>query len=107
MSFLKYVVCLGALTIGIASAASRYNVTLFAQTTVAGRELKPGDYKIEVVGDMATIKAGKNSVEAAVKVVEGDEQYRRTAVRYITGDGKNHLSEIRVGGTRTKLVFDN
>jgi hypothetical protein len=107
MSFLKCVVCLGTLAIGLASAASRYNVTLSAQTSIAGQELKPGEYKVEITGDKATITAGKNTVQTAVKVVEGDERYRQTAVRYMIGDGKNRLSEIHVGGTRTKLVFNN
>lgn len=107
MSFLKCVMCLGALAIGVASAASGYQVTLPEATTVAGHELKPGDYKVEVNGDKATIKAGKNTVEAAVKTVTGDAVYRETLVRYTNGDGKYHLSEIRLGGTKTKLVFDN
>lgn len=107
MSLLKCVLCLGTLAIGVASAASSYQVTLLEPTTIAGHELKPGDYKVEVTGDKATIKAGKNTVEAAVKIVEGDERYRQTAVRYTNGDGKYHLSEIRLAGTKTKLVFDN
>jgi hypothetical protein len=107
MSLLKCVVCLGTLAIGIASAASAYQVTFVERTSIAGRELKPGDYKVEVAGDKATIKAGKNTVEAAVKTVTGDELYHQTAVRYTNGDGKYHLSEIRLGGTKTKLVFDN
>ena len=50
-----------------ASAAS-YNVTLFQSSHVNGTDLKPGDYKLTVENDKATIAKGKQKVEAAVKL---------------------------------------
>ena len=67
----------------IASAAgSSMKVTLFEKSFIGGEELKPGDYKIEVNGDKATIKNGKQVVEATVKSETGSQKFDATSVRY-------------------------
>jgi hypothetical protein len=104
MKILKLVVCLGALAL-TAAAESKYKVTLFEPTVIGGTELKPGDYTIAVDSGMATIKNGKSVVETPVKVENGSQKYDNTTVRYEKGDGRNRVDEIRLGGTRTKLVF--
>ena len=105
MSFSKLAVCFGALAMAVASAASNYSVTLFEPSVVGSKELKPGDYRLEVNGEKAVLKAGKNTVEAAVKVENGSEKFARTVVKYGIGDGKYRVQEIRLGGTSTTLVF--
>ena len=93
--------------LAIASAAATYKVTLFQPSIVAGTELKPGEYKIELKENKAVLKGGKNTVEANVRVESGDMKFGSTSVRYSNGDGKYHVQEIRLGGTNTKLVFEN
>jgi hypothetical protein len=105
MSFSKLSVCFATLAIAVASAASNYSLTLFEPSTIGSTELKPGDYKLELNGEKATIKAGKNTVEAAVKVESGSEKFSKTTVKYTTGDGKYRVQEIRLGGTKTTLKF--
>ena len=105
MSFSKLAVCFGALAMAVASAASNYSVTLFEPSVIGSKELKPGDYRLEVNGEKAVLKAGKNTVEAAVKVENGSEKFARTVVKYGIGDGKYRVQEIRLGGTSTTLVF--
>jgi hypothetical protein len=92
---------------GLAAAGARsYSVSLTKPNMIGTTELKPGDYKIEVDGDKAVIRQGKVKTESPVKVEEGDTKFDSTAVRYVSGaDGKLHIQEIRIGGTRTKLVF--
>jgi hypothetical protein len=107
MSFTKLVVCFGALAMAVASAASNYNVTLFEPSVIGSKELKPGDYRVEVNGEKAVIRAGKNTVEATVKVESGNEKFGKTVVKYATGDGKYRVQEIRLAGTTTTLVFAN
>jgi hypothetical protein len=97
----------GTLALAIASAASNYHFSIFQPSYVGGKELKPGDYKIELNGDKAVIKVGKQVLEAAVKVENGSEKFSETSVRYATADGKMMVQEIRLGGTSTKLVFNN
>ncbi len=104
---MRYVVFFATFALAVAGAKSGYDVTFFQPSIVAGTELKPGDYKVEVDGDKATITHGKNTVQAAVKVENGDEKYPKTLIRYNNADGKYHLTEIKLGGTHTKLVFDN
>ena len=96
-----------AATIGlsIAYAASSYHVTLYRRTSVNGTDLKPGDCKVEVLGDKVLIKQGKTSVEAQVKVETGNTRFDATTVGY-NGDNAHQLHEIRLGGTSKMLVFE-
>ena len=89
----------------VASAAT-YNVTLFQQSTVAGKELKAGDYKLTVDGDKATISMGKQKIEAPAKLETSETKFSSTSVRYTTEDGKMKIQEIRLGGTNQKVVFN-
>jgi hypothetical protein len=90
--------------LAIASAASSYRVTLFQPSKLGGTELKAGEYKIELKDNKAVVKDGKKVIEADVKVETADQKFSSTTVRYTEG-GK--ISEIRVGGTNTRLVFAN
>ena len=91
--------------LAIGSAATTYHVTLFQSSVINGTELKPGDYKVEIKNDKAVFSQGKNTTEAPVKVVEDAQQkYRSNVVRY---GPESRVQEMRIGGTRTKLVFGN
>jgi hypothetical protein len=95
------------LTLGlmIASAAT-YNVTLFQPSTIAGKELKPGDYKLSVENGTAVLSMGKEKIETPVKLETSDAKYSSTSVRYTTDSGKMKVTEIRLGGTTTKVLFN-
>ena len=92
---------------GLAVAGARsYTVSVSRPNMIGATELQPGDYKIEVGGDKAVIRQGKLQTESPVKVEEGDTKFTNNVVRYVTSaDGRAHIQEIRIGGTRTKLVF--
>lgn len=107
MKLTKLMLSFGTLALAIASAASSYHFSIFQASFVAGKELKPGDYKMELNGDKAMIKVGKQTVEAAVKVENGNEKFSETSVRYANTGGKMTVQEIRIGGTNTKVVFNN
>jgi hypothetical protein len=95
------------LVAGLAVASARsYTVNLFETTTVGSTELKPGEYKIQVNEQKAVIRKGKVQTESTVKVEEGDTKFDNTVVRYVNStDGKIRIQEIRIGGTKTKLLF--
>jgi hypothetical protein len=57
---------------------------------------------VEIKDNKAVLWQGKNSTEAPVKIENTDQKNRATAVRYGSG---SHVEEIRIGGTKTKLVF--
>ncbi len=107
MKIAKLLVCLGTVALAVATAGPRYFVHLSQTVMVSGTELQPGDYRMELTGDKAMIKGGKASVEAPVKMEENGSKFSDTTVRYTNADGKYKLSEIRLGGTKTKVVFDN
>jgi hypothetical protein len=98
-------VVLGFLTAGLMtmSAASAYKVSLHQDAIVNGKQVKAGDYKIEVKdNNTAVLKQGKTTVEVPVKTETAESKFSSTQVQYTDG---NNLQEIRVGGTNTRLVF--
>ena len=91
---------------GMALAAGKtYNVRLYAPAMVGGTELKAGEYRVEVNDQTAVIKGSNLKKEAAVKVETADSKYDTTTVRLSQGE-KPQIQEIRLGGTKTKLVFN-
>ncbi len=99
---------LGFATLALVTAsAASHRITLFQPSVVSGTELKPGEYKLELSDNKVVIKRGKQTVEASVKVENADAKFSSTSVRYANGDGKLRIQEIRLGGTSTRLVFDN
>lgn len=95
-----------ALLPAVAAASQTYRVSFFQPSVIAGTELKPGEYKITLEGNKAVISSGGQKVEAAVRVETGDAKFSATSVRYMNGDGKLRVREIRIGNTKTKLVFE-
>ncbi|HYL34547.1 MAG TPA: hypothetical protein VEV17_01395 [Bryobacteraceae bacterium] len=91
------------LALAVASAATSYNVTFWQPVVVNGSKLSPGDYKVEIQGNMAVIKQGKKMTEAPVKIENDGQKFSTNSIR-LEGD---RLSEIRVGGTHTRLIFEN
>jgi hypothetical protein len=89
----------------LASAAPAYKVTLTEPAVIAGSVIKPGDYRIVVNGDKATLTTGKISLEVPVKVETGDQKFQYTSVDSRREGGKNMLDDIHIGGTHTILVF--
>jgi hypothetical protein len=90
-----------SIALAVASAASTYKVTFYQPVVINGTKLKPGDYRVEVDGSTAVVKKGKAVVQAPVKVENAAEKYKSNSVR-LEGD---QVSEIRLGGTHTLLVF--
>lgn len=91
----------------VPAGGSNYRITLLQPSVVKGIELKPGEYRINVLNEKATFILGKVSVEAPVKVESVEKKFDSTAIRYTAQpDGKSSISEIRVGGTKTRLLFN-
>jgi hypothetical protein len=88
------------------SSAKTYRLTLFQPSVVSGTELKPGDYNLDLNGEKMVIRQGKIAAEASVKQEVNGHKFSSTSVRYAVRDGKNHVIEVRLGGTATKLVVN-
>jgi len=102
----KFLLSFAILAVSAVASAKSFSVTLFQPSIVGGAELQPGEYKLELSESKVTIRNGKKSAEAAVKVETAEEKYGSTSVRYQNGDGKYRIQEIRLGGTKTRLVFN-
>jgi hypothetical protein len=103
----KFLLAIGVAGLAIASAkAKAYSIQLYEPAMLGSMTLAPGEYKVDVDGDKAVVRNGKTVGEAPVKVESADTKYNTTTVRFTNGDGKMHIQEIHVGGTKTKLVFN-
>jgi hypothetical protein len=103
----KLLLGFSTLALVIASAGNTYKLTLYQPALIGSTELKAGDYKVEVNGDKAVVKHGKNVAEAAVKTETAERKFEQTSVICTQIDGKTHIQSIQFGGTRTKLVFSD
>ncbi len=103
----KLIIGFATFALAIASAASTYKVNFLQPSVIGGQELKAGEYKIELNENKAIVKNGKSSVESTVKVETSDSKFNNTSVRYLNENGKMKVQEIRLGGTNTKLVFND
>lgn len=88
-----------------ASGTKSYSIDLHEPALLGTTALAAGEYRVDVVDQKAVVRNGKAHCEAPVKVENGDRRYGTTSVVFNNGDGKMHIQEIHIGGTRTKLVF--
>lgn len=100
----KTVLTLAAAGIMTLSAASNtYKVSLLDDSVVAGKQIKAGDYKVELKdNNTALLMHGKKSVEVPAKAETNPTKFATTEIQY---SNNNELQEIRIGGTNTKIVF--
>lgn len=100
----KFSFCFGTIALVSAFAASSYHVSLSGESTVGGKSLTPGDYRIELKDNSAVLKQGKNVTEVPAKVETADKKYSTNLIRY---NNKHEVTEICLGGTAKKVVFAN
>jgi hypothetical protein len=89
------------------ASAKSYTFKLATPVVVAGTELKPGSYTIDVQDWQAFIHGANNSVIALVRVERAATPYSATSVKYLVTEGKNIAQEVRLGNTDLKIVFNN
>lgn len=101
----KFVLAFAILAVAIASAGTvpgsrTYTINLIQPAVVNGTELKAGEYRLTVDTTKVTLTKGKQVVDVPAKVETVDAKFDTTAIRFA---GTN-LAEIRVGGTKTRIV---
>ena len=103
MKLTKLMFCVSTLALGIASAASGYKVSLPDKLWVGNTELKPGDYRIEISGNQAVFKNGKDTIQVPATLETNSTKYPATEL----DSTESKLQEIHVGGTTAKIVFNS
>ncbi len=92
---------LTALALGVASAASSHSIDLKKSVTIGSTQLQPGPYRVEMQGNKAMFKNGKNVVEVPATLGKSDQKYSTTGI--VTNGPQ--LVEIDLGGTTEKILF--
>jgi hypothetical protein len=90
----------------VPTPGSTYKITLLQPSVVNGAPLKAGEYRLTVGAEKITIASSKQTVEAPVKVETVERKFDTTAIRYVEQAGNQVIAEIRIGGTKTKLVLN-
>lgn len=88
------------------AAPKTYKMKLSSPAVVAGSELQPGEYKLDVQGDKLVVTKDKAEVASTpVKLETGNTKFVTTQVSTETINGKRQVNEIELGGTSTRLVL--
>lgn len=93
-------------TVAMASAfaASSYSVTLFDESTVNGKMLKPGQYKMQVNDNNVVLKHNKDVTEAPARTELAEKKFSTTKVLY---NDQHEVTGILIGGTNKRIIFEN
>ena len=106
----RSVLILGVLAMSILPIASAKSYSIaFRSPTIAGRaQLPAGEYTLKVEGSNAvfTNVGNHKSVTAPVKVENVDKKYGVTSVEAIQEGDAQHIKDIQLGGSTTKLDFE-
>jgi len=100
-------VTLAGLTLAIAAfaASNTFHVTFDNDAWIGTSEVKSGSYKIQIEGDKAILKSGKNVIEVPAKLETAEHKFQSTGVVVNTVDKKSKVEEIQIGGTNERIVF--
>ena len=90
-----------------AASAATYRVTLSQPSKIEGKQFKAGEYRLNIEDTKLTVVRGKESMEVPVKIKNGETKFETTAVRYSGTGDKVSIKEIRLGGTKTTLLFED
>lgn len=108
---MKVIVCLSValfFLIGPAKADKRYQIVIGTLTKVGSIDLRPGEYTI-ILDDskvrIADSKTGKE-FEVSAKIDDSAEKkFNDTEVHSKRVEEATLITEIRLGGTKTRLLF--
>ena len=83
---------------------TNFRITLMQPSVVNGTELQAGDCRLSLGDAKITLVQGKQSVVVPAKIEDSPAKFDTTAIRYKTEGKQQIISEIRLGGTKTKIV---
>lgn len=103
----KWLLAFALAGLSIASAKT-YSINIDQPYVVAGVQLKPGDYRLNLEGSKAVFTRGgkKTAAEAKVTVENSPKKFNYTSIASKLAGGQNQIESISLGGTRMKLDFN-
>ena len=109
MTINKPLLWLAAVTFpAVAMAGSKtYNVEFDHSVTAGAIQLEPGQYGVKVEGSNAVFRDSKTGQEftVPVKVDNSEKKYDATAVESNKQGNTDKITEIDLGGSKTRLEF--
>ena len=94
-------ICVSALAVGLAGAASPYKLSIYEPIKVGSVELTKGEYKVEMAGDKAIFTLGKKTFEVPAALEKTEKKFVKTTFTSLNGT----MKEIDLGGAAEKIVF--
>jgi hypothetical protein len=106
---LSAALALSTLSFASAKSVKSYEVILSSPAKVGSMELKAGTYHVAVMDNTKVrfTDANGNAVgEANAAVTTGDKKFNNTLVDTMNVNGATQIHEIDLGGTKTKIQFE-
>lgn len=82
------------------------HVTLTKPAVVSGTALKAGDYRLLVGDGKVTFNIEKQSFEIPAKIETNSRKFDVNQVEYDSTVVPTKVTEISLGGTKTRLIFN-
>jgi hypothetical protein len=103
----KTILVLLALTSFAFAGTKRYDVTFGSPAVLNGMEVASGQYQLSFEGSRVTLVNSNShkSFETTATVQTSEKKNSDTIVQSKHVDGKDIVSEIQIGGTKTVLNF--
>lgn len=106
----KFLLWGAALTFSAVAMASpkTYDIMLDSAAKAGSAQLAPGEYKLKIEGSTAVFTAmhDRKSVTVPVKVENTNTKYGQTAVDTTKQGDTVQITSIELGGSKTKLEFN-
>ena len=97
-----------ALSLVPMASAKSYAVAFRTPAIAGGTQLPAGEYKLKIEGSNAvfTNVDSNKSVTAPVKIENVDQKYDATRIESRQEGNTEHIKDIQLGGSNTKLDFE-
>ncbi len=110
MRSLAIVLALGFFAgIALADKGKSYRITLTSDSQIGSQQLPAGDYKLTLQNEEPKVRLADAKTGEELKVTGNvelaEEKFDSTEVHCDRAEGANRITEIRLGGTKTKVVF--
>ena len=89
----------------VPAGKTSFRISIMQPSVVNGTDLKPGEYKLNLGDGKITLVQGKISVEVPATFETAESKFDATAIRYREQGGKQNVAEIRLGGSKTRVVL--
>jgi hypothetical protein len=102
---MKLLIFAAAAVLSVA-ASKRYDVTFGAPAVLGPMQVESGSYKLSFDGPKVTLANDNGKTfETTATVQTSEKKYSETIVHSKRVNGKDIVSEIQIGGTKTALDF--